>query len=188
MTTNAGSNWVSPVSALPGTANVSGITGFGTVWVVTRQATAIYLSNNNGTTWLTSYTAPAGNYRHVAKNRADNTVFYGVRSNGGISKGTYFVGVSNISNEVPSSFELKQNYPNPFNPSTIIEFSIAKNSFVTLSVFDHLGREIEKPVSGNLDAGTYSLNFDASGLASGTYYYRINTGEFSETKKMILVK
>ena len=188
MTTNAGSNWVAPVSPLPGTANLAGITGFGTVWVVIRQATAVYLSNNNGATWLTSYTAPAGNYRHVAKNRTENTVFYGVRSNGGISKGTYFVGLANISNEVPGAFELKQNYPNPFNPATNIEFSVTRNSFVTLSVFDHLGREIEKPVSGNLDAGTYSVNFDASNLASGTYYYRINAGDYSETKKMILVK
>ncbi|HMQ79555.1 MAG TPA: YCF48-related protein [Ignavibacteria bacterium] len=188
ITTNGGLNWVNPPAALPGTANLSGITGFGTQWVVTRQATAIYLSPDNGVTWQTSYTAPAGNYRHIAKNRANNLVYYGVRSNGGISKGMLLVGIEPVSNIVPDKFELKQNYPNPFNPNTTIEFSIPKNSFVKLAVYDALGREVNSLLNNELKAGEYSINFSAADLASGTYYYKLISGEQVETKKMILVK
>jgi photosystem II stability/assembly factor-like uncharacterized protein len=188
MTTNGGNNWVAPPSALPGTANLSGITGYASVWVVTRQSTAIYLSNNNGASWLTSYTAPAGNYRYVAKNRLENTVYYAVRTNGGISKGTYFVGVQPVSNVVPDAFKLTQNYPNPFNPVTSIEFSIPANAFVRLAVYDQLGRELNRLINEELNAGSYNISFDASSLSSGTYYYKLAAGEFSETRKMILVK
>ncbi len=188
MTTNSGLNWVNPPAALPGTANLSGITGFGTQWVVTRQATVIYLSPDNGATWTTSYTAPAGNFRHVAKNRANNLVYYGVRSNGGISKGNLLVGIEPVSNIVPDRFELKQNYPNPFNPNTTIEFSIPKNSFVKLAVYDALGREVNSLLNNELKAGEYNINFSAADLSSGTYYYKLISGELVETKKMILVK
>lgn len=188
MTTNSGLTWVNPPAALPGTANLSGITGFGTQWVVTRQATVIYLSPDNGATWTTSYTAPAGNFRHIAKNRANNLVYYGVRANGGISKGTLLVGIEPISNIIPDKFELKQNYPNPFNPNTTIEFSIPKNSFVKLAVYDALGREVNSLLNNELKAGEYSINFSAADLSSGTYYYKLISGELVETKKMILVK
>lgn len=188
MTTNSGLTWVSPASPLPGTANLSGITGFGSQWVVTRQATAIYLSPDNGATWSTSYTAPAGNFRHVGKSRANNLIYYGVRSNGGISKGTLLVGIEPVSNIVPDKFELKQNYPNPFNPNTTIEFSIARNSIVKLAVYDALGREVNSLLNSELKAGEYSLNFSAADLPSGTYFYKLSTGDFVQTKKMILVK
>ncbi len=189
MTTNGGASWVSPPAALPGTANLSGITGFGTQWVVTRQATAIYISANNGATWSTSYTAPgAGLYRHIAKNRADNLTYFAVRSDGGISKGTLLVGITPISSEIPENFELKQNYPNPFNPNTLIEFSIPKTGFVKLAIYDALGREVSSLLNSELVSGNYQINFNASDLARGTYYYKLISGEFVQTKKMILVK
>jgi photosystem II stability/assembly factor-like uncharacterized protein len=188
MTTNSGTNWVAPASALPGTANLSGITGFGQVWVVTRQATVIYISTNNGASWLTSYTAPVGNFRHVAKNRSNNITYYAVRSNGGISKGTLMVGITPVSNEVPEKFELKQNYPNPFNPNTFIEFSIPKTGFVKLAIYDALGREVNSLINSELVSGNYKINFNATDLSSGTYYYKLISGDFVETKKMILVK
>lgn len=188
ITTNAGTNWVSPPAALPGTANLAGITGFGTQWVVVRQATDIYLSSNNGVSWTTSYTAPAGNYRHIAKNRANNILYYGVRSNGGISKGTLLTGIEPISNTIPEKFELKQNYPNPFNPNTNIEFSLPKNGFVNISIFDALGRVVTELVNNDLKAGEYKISYNASDLASGTYYYKLVSGDVVQTKKMILVK
>ncbi len=188
MTTNGGSSWVSPPAALPGTANLSAITGFGTQWVVTRQATAIYISPNNGATWTTSYTAPAGNYRHIVKNRVDNLTYFAVRSNGGISKGTLLVGITPISSEIPDKFELKQNYPNPFNPNTLIEFSIPKTGFVKLAIYDALGREVNSLLNSELVSGNYRINFNASDLASGTYYYKLISGEFVQTKKMLMIK
>ncbi|MEO8514372.1 MAG: T9SS type A sorting domain-containing protein [Ignavibacteria bacterium] len=188
LTTNGGSTWVNPPAALPGTANLAGITGFGLQYVVVRQSTDIYITANNGVSWSTSYTATAGNYRHIAKNRADNLTYFGVRTNGGISKGTLMVGITPNSSEVPNKFELKQNYPNPFNPNTQIEFSIPKTGIVKLSVYDALGREVNSLLNSELTAGNYRINFNASDLSSGTYYYKIISGDFVQTKKMLMIK
>lgn len=91
-------------------------------------------------------------------------------------------------NEIPQTFNLKQNYPNPFNPITKIEFSIPNDKFVTLKIFDILGREVAVPVSKNIKAGNYTVDFDASKLSSGIYFYRLEAGSFSDTKKMTLIK
>ena len=85
-------------------------------------------------------------------------------------------------------FHLNQNYPNPFNPATTIQFSIPQQDFVTLKVFDCLGRELKTLVESYLNAGTHLVNFDASNLASGLYYYQLHAGNLTETKKMLLVR
>jgi hypothetical protein len=97
--------------------------------------------------------------------------------------------------EVPTEFALHQNYPNPFNPSTAIEFSVASASGgtgdrtkVTLKVYDVLGREIATLVNESLQPGRYKLTFDATGLASGVYLYRLRAGEFTQTKRMMLLR
>ena len=88
----------------------------------------------------------------------------------------------------PISYKLNQNYPNPFNSSTTISFSIPTYEFVTLKVYDVLGREVATLVNENLSAGSYSYNFDASNLTSGVYLYKLQAGKHSETKKMMLMK
>jgi hypothetical protein len=89
----------------------------------------------------------------------------------------------------PKDFSLSHNYPNPFNPSTIIEYSLPEYAIVTLTFYDMLGREIATLVNEEKAAGNYAFKFDADDLASGVYYYRIAIGnEFSETKKMVLLK
>jgi subtilisin-like proprotein convertase family protein len=98
------------------------------------------------------------------------------------------VGVQQLSAEIPSKFELAQNYPNPFNPTTSIKFALPKSGFVTLKVYDIVGKEVATLVSEQLAAGTYEHNFDASALSSGVYFYRIDAGNFTEIKKMMLVK
>ncbi len=85
-------------------------------------------------------------------------------------------------------FRLGQNYPNPFNPSTHISYSIRESGFVSLKVFDGAGREVRTLVHENKPAGMHSIVFDGSGLPSGVYFYRMQTGSFVETKKMLLVK
>lgn len=85
-------------------------------------------------------------------------------------------------------FELLSNYPNPFNPSTKIRYSLPQSSNVTLTVFDILGNEIETLVNEDKSAGTYEVNWNATGLPSGVYFYRIRAGSFNDTKKMILIK
>lgn len=89
---------------------------------------------------------------------------------------------------VPDGFTLAQNYPNPFNPSTVIEYSIPKDSEVKLTVYDNLGREVEKLFEGFRAAGKYRAEFKAAGLAGGVYFYRIEAGEISKTGRMILLK
>ena len=91
--------------------------------------------------------------------------------------------------EIVQDFQLLQNYPNPFNPSTIIEYSLPQYGFVTLIVYDMLGREIATLVNEEKPIGSYEVEFDAIGLTSGIYYYQIKIGnEFAETKKMVLLK
>lgn len=105
----------------------------------------------------------------------------------------YIDGVTPVeveSNETPSNFSLSQNYPNPFNPSTTINFTMPEAGMVILKVYDVLGKEVATLVDKELNAGTYSQNFDASNLnlSSGIYFYRLETGNFIQTKKMMLVK
>jgi hypothetical protein len=98
------------------------------------------------------------------------------------------VGITQTGNEIPKRFALMQNYPNPFNPITKIKFDIPKSSFVKITVFDILGREVSIIANQNLNAGSYETGFDATKLTSGVYFYKIEAGEFIETKKMLLVK
>jgi hypothetical protein len=88
----------------------------------------------------------------------------------------------------PLNFDLSQNYPNPFNPSTVINYSIKQASFVTLKIYDALGREIVTLVDGERGQGNYSVNFNARNLSNGIYFYRLTAGNFTDVKKMILLK
>ncbi len=90
--------------------------------------------------------------------------------------------------EIPTEFLLSQNYPNPFNPSTTVQYAIPVNEKVTIKVFDILGREVTTLVNEVKSAGTYSVKFDASNLSSGIYFYTINAGSFTATKKLMLLK
>ena len=94
----------------------------------------------------------------------------------------------NSNKILPNQFALFQNFPNPFNPSTIIGYEIPKHSFVTLKVFDILGREIATLVNEEKQIGKYSFKFDASNLSSDIYFYRITAGNLSSVKKMLLIK
>ena len=89
---------------------------------------------------------------------------------------------------IPVEYRLKQNYPNPFNPATTIEFSLPKSGNVTLKVFNVLGKEVATLINGQVESGKHKVNFDASNLNSGVYFYRIDAGNFIDTKKMILLK
>jgi hypothetical protein len=95
----------------------------------------------------------------------------------------YPLGVSGNNNNIPGEYRLEQNYPNPFNPSTKISFSLPKGGDVKLLVFDVLGREVTVLVNGFRTVGTHSVDFDASSLSSGVYLYKIQAGDFTETRK-----
>jgi len=99
-----------------------------------------------------------------------------------------YINVNPIGKTIPSEFKLYQNYPNPFNPVTTIRFNVKDNMFVSLKVFDLLGREVSSLVNEKLNAGEYSVPFYGAYLPSGVYFYRLWAGDFSETKKMLLLK
>ncbi len=96
--------------------------------------------------------------------------------------------VRNLNDVVPKDFALSQNYPNPFNPTTEIRYQTSEVSHVSLKVYDILGREVKTLVNENLKPGSYGTPFDAAGLPSGVYFYRLQADKFSETKKLILLR
>lgn len=96
--------------------------------------------------------------------------------------------IKNNTRNTPARFELTQNYPNPFNPTTTISYTLPKESFVTLRIYNILGQQISNLVNQNQMAGTYKVNFNASNLSSGVYFYTIQAGNFRQIKKMVLLK
>ena len=99
---------------------------------------------------------------------------------------TLITGISSTTQDL--NYSLNQNYPNPFNPETIISFSLPKQEYTTLKIYDILGKEIKTLVSGSLVAGNYSVKFNASYLPSGIYFYKLESGSFSNVKKMTLIR
>ncbi len=272
---NYGESWGS--IGVPGTGNVSGITGYYWNWYVTRQSTSIFKATNNvGNTWETTYTAPAGNYNHIRVAKQGFAV-YGVRSNGGITKGfgtvvpvelasftatsnegsvvldwstatetnnqgftierkvaggeyaaiafvegngsstttrnysftdgnlqagkysyrlkqTDFDGTSAYSKEVEVdvaqviSYALDQNFPNPFNPETVIRFALPVAGNVDITVYNSLGQKVMTLFNGQREAGYHQVTFNAENFPSGSYIYTIKAGNFTATRKMMLMK
>lgn len=103
-------------------------------------------------------------------------------TNGGLT----FTG--KLGNEIPKSFILGQNYPNPFNPQTTIKFSVPRRDFITLKIYNIAGEEVKSLIADTYDSGNYEIKLTGEGLSSGVYYYRLQSTDFSETKKMILLK
>jgi len=101
---------------------------------------------------------------------------------------TYVTNVEKISTEMPTKYSLSQNYPNPFNPSTTIRYQIPKQGIVTLKIYDITGKEIETLVNELQSPGTYEVNWNAGKYSSGVYFYKIESENFTDTKRMLLVK
>jgi photosystem II stability/assembly factor-like uncharacterized protein len=192
MTTDYGATWT-PIS-LPGSGN---ITSFHTEWgglSFYSRGSMIYSTTNYTTPFTVQYTSPnGGNYLQISL-----SVFqfeggfrggWAVKDNRTLSR--YYVlwgGIQKIGSLTPKEFSLSQNYPNPFNPITMINFQIAKSGEVKLIVFDILGRKIATLVNEQLQPGTFEAEWDASNNSSGVYFYKLITPEFTETRKMVLIK
>jgi hypothetical protein len=102
--------------------------------------------------------------------------------------GASTTGVNNESVNSPTTFALKQNYPNPFNPSTTIEYALPQTAVVSLKVFNVLGQEVKTLTNNVESAGVHSIQFDATNMTSGVYFYRLQAGSFSQVKRMLLLK
>jgi hypothetical protein len=105
-----------------------------------------------------------------------------------VARSSKITGIKIPLGDVPTRFALNQNFPNPFNPSTNITFSLPAKSFVTLKIFDMLGREVAAVISEELSEGTYSRQWNANGMTSGVYFYRLQSGTNTETRKLILLR
>jgi len=133
--------------------------------------------------------------KYVDKNVEQNqTYFYRIKAYKGSAESAYSSVVSIIvtgiqeEEEIPTEYSISQNYPNPFNPTTKIRFALPKTTLTKISIYDLLGREIMTPVNEKLQAGFHEINIDSNNLPSGVYLYRIQSGDFIQTKKMILMK
>lgn len=165
-----------------------------------RMVNHYYRSFNNntmGTEQRTNNQAGANNFGgckagYWASSNSDSCVVVWSATNGANAYCSRLicstVGIQGNGNEVPQIYSLEQNYPNPFNPVTNIKFSIPNAGVVKLVVYDIMGREVSTIVNQHLNAGQYTADFDAAGLASGIYFYTITAGDFTSTKKMMLVK
>jgi hypothetical protein len=136
------------------------------------------------TTSLTYLSDQANWYTLTSNTTGDSVYTYLIRAYVSITTS----GVKQNVELTPVSFVLEQNYPNPFNPSTTIKFQIPSKGFVTLKIYDIIGREVATLVDGFQEAGPHDVKFDASNLPSGVYLYRISTGTYAETKKLVLIK
>ncbi len=149
----------------------------------------LFASTNNGTT-RNSVNAGMDNIAAYAAGMNDTYMFVGTWGEGVWRRplSELVTGIAGKQNNFPSQFYLSQNYPNPFNPSTTIQYELPKSSMVVLKVYDVLGREVETLVNERQSPGIHSVYFNASGLNSGVYFYRLEAGQFSLTKKLMLIK
>ena len=135
----------------------------------------------NGTTTETQ------NYSFIDENLEPGNYYYRLKQ-------VDFDGTSELSDVIetevsaPIDYSLSQNYPNPFNPSTTISYSIPNDGHVTIKVYDVLGNEVASLVDEQKQSGTFDVHFNASALSSGVYYYSLKAGEFTSTKKLVLMK
>jgi Secretion system C-terminal sorting domain len=151
----------------------------------------------NAVSAYTQFTVPITYYNSSTVDYCKTTFL--ISNSNSVNVGSYFLldeitfsnsvgtGVSTEA-QAPVVFALRQNYPDPFNPSTNISFSVPTTSFVTLSIFDALGREVSVVVSEVLPVGNYSRQWNAIGVPSGVYFYRLQTGSFTETRKLLLLR
>ncbi|MGE5411342.1 MAG: choice-of-anchor Q domain-containing protein [Clostridiales bacterium] len=135
------------------------------------------------------YTITVNNIKDLAGNVISPTGNKAQYQLGSLSASNSLATLNNDNtNAMPSEYELSQNYPNPFNPSTTINFTVIQNSFVSLKVYDILGKEVATLVNSALEPGSYSVNFNAANLSSGTYIYQIKANDFIMSKKMTIAK
>ena len=197
-TTNGGLNWDfvlnSGINPLASCKTVFALDA-NNVWISSKlddieQTPYVQYTNDGGLNWSTQMTpfgSTEGSNAIFSIYFVDPQTGWLTADNGRIAK---YTGTTSVDNNVDGvfSFSVGQNYPNPFNPSTIIEFHIANSGFVSLKVFDVLGNEVTTLVNEVKSAGEYEVEFNAANLSSGIYLYKLQSGNFSQTRKMTLIR
>ena len=184
--TDAGNSWTKDVSGLTDGALSLAINSNGSIFAGGYNSTS--RSNDLGQTW-TPFTSGIFNCRIIDLTFGSGDILFAAAEKMGIYRTTSAItSVDENNNQVLNSFILEQNYPNPFNPTTSIRYELGSRQFVQLKVFDLLGNEVATLVNEIKTAGNYEINFNASYLSSGVYFYKLTAGSLVETKKMILIK
>lgn len=189
MTTDYGTTWNAIASAADfadvptkviGVDSTSGYIYAGTYW-------GVYRSTDNGSTWSKFGSGlPDAVVDDIAIQYSTHTLRVGTHGRGAWQV-DITTGIASPSEE-PNTFAVDQNYPNPFNPATVISYKLPAVSYVSLKVYDILGKEVAILVNGKQEAGTHVVAFDGSRLSSGVYFYRLVAGNMTSTKKMVLLK
>ena len=189
LSTNGGDSWNSVSAA--SSQDITCISGVNNEFWATTGSSIAY-TNTNGQTWISSSPGFSGIVPLWAVSispTSSNLNGWAVGESGMILH--YQRNATSIKSDTQAllaEYTLEQNYPNPFNPSTSIQYAIASRQFIQLKVYDFLGREVATLVNEEKSAGRYEVNFDARSLSSGIYFYNLQAGSFSETKKLILLK
>jgi len=162
-------------------------------WLYSQSSYLISKTTDYGQNWFTNnfpdssqilvngYAVDSSNW-YISGGNLDNGYILHTTNGGGV------IGIRQTGTEVPAKFVLGQNYPNPFNPSTKIKFELPVSSEVIFKVYDVIGREVYKITESAKRPGMYTVDFDGSGLASGVYFYRLTAGNFSQVRKMVILK
>jgi hypothetical protein len=186
LSTNNGTSWTAVNTGLTntyvGSLAVSGTNLFAGTYG------NVFLSTDNGTSWSAVNTGLT--YPYVYSLAVSGTNLFAGTHGGGVWRRplSEMTDVEQTSTAVPRTFSLEQNYPNPFNPGTTIGYELPKSAMVTLSVYDILGREVSVLVNERKNAGSYTVKFDASGLANGMYFYQLQAGDFVSVKKLVVLR
>jgi hypothetical protein len=185
--TNDGTSWTAVNTDLTN-KGVTAMTLHSTNLFVGTDGGGVFLSTNNGTNW-TQINAGLSNKRIHALIIYDGNIFAGT-AGGGIWKRplSQITSAESWLDNLPMNFTLQQNYPNPFNPTTQIIYSLPKFSNVSIKVYDILGQEIATLVNDNKSKGVYTVQWETENATTGLYMYRLVTGDYELTRKMILTK
>ena len=187
MSSNNGSNWFNINMGMTNKYVMALVVSGSNLFAGTLNG--IFLSTNNGTNWIQKNQGINPVQAFYCFSIKDNFIFTGAQY-GSIWRRslTEIIGIQNISTEMSSTYSLSQNYPNPFNPTTTIKFVLARKGKASIIILDMLGKEIAKLVNEFLNAGTYTVDWNASDFPSGVYFCRLQTEDYKETKRIVLVK
>ena len=154
----------------------------------------VYYSSNNGASWFQKNQGfsvpPFYNYTMISALKVNNGYIFSGTDGFSVYRRLYseIIGVQNISTEIPKKYSLSQNFPNPFNPVTKINYELRVTNYAKLVVYDVMGKEVVTLVNEKQSPGTYQVEFDGSNLKSGVYFYRLTSDDFTDTKRMVLIK
>jgi photosystem II stability/assembly factor-like uncharacterized protein len=183
--TNSGNSWIMMADSCMQAQDLI-VTSSGVIYGATYEG-GVYRSTDNGTSWA-QFNSGLSDLRTVAFALNPDGFLYLATYSGVYHSVSPVTSVNTFDALGPVTYSLEQNYPNPFNPSTNISFNLPRSSFVSLKVFDLLGREVASIISEEMQAGRYSHKWNAASLPSGVYFYRLQAGLFTETKKLVLLR